>query len=172
MKKYTAILMVCLFVSACVSSTNIKTRPDGANVFIDNIKVGVTPMRYSDTAIAGTAKALKLEKEGYESFETVIRKSEFEWGPCIGGIFVLFPFIWILGYPETYEFELNPEKKLSNVQQQNRYPTIKGIILNNKETIYGEIINMTTEKVEIQTKDGKVKIYPFNDVENFIKTNE
>jgi hypothetical protein len=172
MKKYTAILMVFLLVSGCVSRTNIITHPHGADVFIDNVKVGITPLQYSDTAIAGTSKALKLEKEGYVPFETVIRKSEFEWGPCIGGIFFLFPFVWILGYPETYEFELDPGKKLSNVQQQNKYPMITGIVLNNKEIIYGEILNMNAEKVEIQTKDGKIKTYQFNDVEGFTKTNE
>jgi hypothetical protein len=46
----------------------------------------------------------------------VLRKSEFQLGPCIGGLLVFFPFVWILGYPEAYEFELEkltePEKKL------------------------------------------------------------
>jgi hypothetical protein len=99
----------------CASTTNIKSRPEGAEVFVDNVRIGVTPARYSDTAIAGSTKALRLKKEGYKPFETVIRKSEFQVGPCIGGVLVLFPFIWVLGYPETYEFELEklpePEKK-------------------------------------------------------------
>jgi len=96
---------IFLFVG-CASTTNIKSRPDGADVYVDNIKVGVTPLSYSDTAIAGTTKALKLKKDGYAPLETVIRKSEFQTGPCIGGLFVLFPFVWILGYPENYDFEL------------------------------------------------------------------
>jgi len=99
----------------CVSTTNIKSRPEGAEVFVDNVRIGVTPIQYSDTAIAGTTKALKMKKEGYIPFETVLRKSEFQVGPCIGGLLVLFPFVWILGYPETYDFELEklpePEKK-------------------------------------------------------------
>ena len=103
------------FIVGCASTTTIKSRPDGANVYVDNIKVGVTPLTYSDTAIAGTTKALKLKKESYTPLETVIRKSEFQIGPCIGGLFVIFPFIWILGYPENYEFELEkitePEKR-------------------------------------------------------------
>jgi hypothetical protein len=99
----------------CASSTTIKSRPEGAEAFIDNVRIGVTPIQYSDTAIAGSTKQLRLKKEGYRSFDSVIRKSEFQVGPCIGGVFVLFPFIWILGYPEAYEFELEklpePEKK-------------------------------------------------------------
>lgn len=93
----------------CASTTTIKSRPDGATVYMDNIKIGATPIRYSDTALAGTTKSLKLTKDGYKPLETVIRKSEFQWGPLIGGLLVLFPFIWILGYPDIYEFDL--EKK-------------------------------------------------------------
>ena len=47
-----------------------------------------------------------LKKDGYKDFDTVLRKSEFRVGPCIGGVLVLFPFVWILGYPEEHEFTL------------------------------------------------------------------
>jgi hypothetical protein len=62
-----------------------------------------------------------------------------------------------------------PQKK-SDDHQQLKYSTIKGIILKNEngETIYGEILNVNSEKIEIQTKDGKVETYPFNDVYRFI----
>jgi hypothetical protein len=113
----------CLFLFVgCASTTNIKSRPDGADVFVDNVKVGSTPLNYSDTAIAGSTKALKLKKEGYATFETVIRKSEFQIGPCIGGLFVLFPFVWILGYPEAYEFELE-KMQMTEKKPQVEKPT-------------------------------------------------
>jgi len=116
--RFTRVL-IYLFCSiflfmGCASTTNVKSRPEGAEVFVDNVRIGITPIQYSDTAIAGSTKALKIKKEGYRPFETVLRKSEFQVGPCIGGALVLFPFIWVLGYPETYEFELEklpePEK--------------------------------------------------------------
>jgi PBP1b-binding outer membrane lipoprotein LpoB len=112
MKKVVAILMVFFFLVGCASNINIKSKPDGADVYIDNIKVGKTPVDYSDTAIAGSTKNIKIKKEGYVPLESIIRKSEFQLGPCIGGFFVFFPFIWILGYPKVQEFELEPEKKL------------------------------------------------------------
>ena len=109
------ICSVFLFMG-CASTTYIKSRPEGAEVFVDNVRIGVTPIKYSDTAIAGSTKALRMKKDSYRPFESVIRKSEFQLGPCIAGCLVLFPFIWVLGYPETYEFELEqlpePEKKL------------------------------------------------------------
>lgn len=107
----------------CASTTNIKSRPDGADVYVDNIKIGLTPLSYSDTAIAGTTKALKLKKDGFVPLETVIRKSEFQIGPCIGGLFVLFPFIWILGYPENYDFELE-KMQAPDEKEQGEKPAL------------------------------------------------
>ncbi|MGD0626387.1 MAG: PEGA domain-containing protein [Thermodesulfobacteriota bacterium] len=115
----------------CASTTNIKSRPDGAEVFIDNVRIGVTPVQYSDTAIAGSTKALRLKKEGYRPFDSVIRKSEFQVGPCIGGVFVLFPFIWVLGYPEVYELELEklpePEKKSQTERPVDELAGLSGL---------------------------------------------
>ena len=120
---------ICLFCSiflfmGCASTTNIKSRPEGAEVFVDNVRIGVTPIQYSDTAIAGSTKALRLKKEGYRPFETVLRKSEFQVGPCIGGALVLVPLIWVLGYPETYEFELEqlPETEKKAQAETQKLP--------------------------------------------------
>jgi hypothetical protein len=99
-------MVVNLIAVACSSKTVIRSRPEGAEVYIDNVRKGVTPLPYSDTAAAGSTKQLVLKKEGYRDFCTVIRKSEFAVGPCIGGVLVLFPFIWVLGYPDTHEFDL------------------------------------------------------------------
>jgi hypothetical protein len=104
-------ILICLFLltfllMGCASQTLIKSRPEGAEVYIDNIRKGTTPLVYSDTAVLGTAKAIQLKKEGYRTLDTVIRKDEFKVGPCIGGVLVLVPFLWVLGYPDQYEFEL------------------------------------------------------------------
>ncbi|MBW2078235.1 MAG: PEGA domain-containing protein [Deltaproteobacteria bacterium] len=104
-------ILICLFflvffLMGCASKTIIRSTPEGAEVYIDNLRMGTTFLPYFDTAIAGSTKSLKLKIEGYRTFETTIRKSEFQVGPCVGGVLVLFPFICILGYPEVYEFEL------------------------------------------------------------------
>ncbi len=106
-----ALIVIAAILSGCASSTIIRSRPDGAAVYIDNVQHGTTPLQYSDTAIAGTTKAIRLKKDGYKPLNTLIRKDKFEIGPCIGGVLVLFPFIWILGYQDIYEFELEPEKE-------------------------------------------------------------
>jgi hypothetical protein len=107
MMKFSICLLLLIFsLVGCASKTLIQSRPDGAEVYIDNVKQGITPLHYSDTAIAGSTKSLTLKKEGYRDFTTVIRKSEFQAGPCLGGVFVLVPFLWILGYPDQHEFEM------------------------------------------------------------------
>ena len=107
-------VLFIFFVVSCSSKTLIKSRPEGAVAYIDNVRKGITPLTYSDTALAGSTVHLKLKKEGYRNFETTMRKSEFQAGPCIGGVLVLFPFIWLLGYPDEHEFELEKlDKKQS-----------------------------------------------------------
>ena len=104
--RIVALMALVALISSCASTTVIRSKPEGAAVYIDNIQKGITPLQYSDTAIAGTSKSIRIEKEGYKPLDTVIRKDTFQIGPCIGGLFVIFPFIWVLGYPDAYDFEL------------------------------------------------------------------
>jgi hypothetical protein len=106
LKLFILFMVVNLTAVACASKTAIRSRPEGAEVYIDNVRQGVTPVYYSDTAALGSTKQLVLKKSGYRDFHTVIRKSEFKVGPCIGGFLVLVPFIWVLGYPDTHEVQL------------------------------------------------------------------
>lgn len=55
---------------------------------------GVTPLTYSDTKIVGSVTTLRLEKEGYETFNTLLSRNErVDVGAIIGGLFVLVPFL-------------------------------------------------------------------------------
>jgi len=112
MKKLISVVFaVAVFVSGCASSTLINTVPGGAKVYIDGQLLGDSPVSHSDTAVSGATKAVLLKKEGYKDKTTLIRKEEAKVGPIIGGLFFLFPFIWTLGYPDSYTFELEPESK-------------------------------------------------------------
>ena len=105
-KSILVVLAVAGFVSGCASSTLIKTVPEGAKVYIDGQPLGTSPASHRDSAVAGTSKTVLLKKEGYKDKTALIRKEEVKVGPIIGGIFFLFPFIWCLGYPDSYTFEL------------------------------------------------------------------
>lgn len=95
--------------AACTSSTLIQSRPAGARVFLDGEPVGVTPYLMADTKIIGATTVVKLEYPGYEPFSAAIqRNEEFQVGPCIAGVFLLVPFLWVMGYRGTHTYEMRP----------------------------------------------------------------
>lgn len=93
--------------------------PDHAKVYVDGQLKGKAPVTQKDTAIAGSSKTVVLKLDGYHDTVGTIRKEEVEAGPLIAGIFFLFPFIWIMGYPSRYVFELEPEPSV---------PEVKGVV--------------------------------------------
>jgi hypothetical protein len=69
----------------------------------------------TDTKIVGSTTVVRLELEGYEATNGVIARNEqFDVGACIGGVFLLFPFLWIMGYKPLHTFELKPAQGTQN----------------------------------------------------------
>jgi hypothetical protein len=95
--------------TACASSTTIQSVPAGARVFLNGEPVGSTPYTMTDTKIVGSTTTVRLELPGYETVNGVIsRNEEFDVGACIGGVFLLFPFLWIQGYRPLHSYEMRP----------------------------------------------------------------
>jgi hypothetical protein len=105
-KVLIAILAVSFISTGCASRTIIKSRPDGATVFIDDIQRGITPYRHRDVKVLGSTRRVRLQKEGYMPTEALIVKDEFRAKNCIGGCFFMPLLLWSQGYPAEYEFEL------------------------------------------------------------------
>jgi hypothetical protein len=104
-----AAALALVVASGCVSSTMINTVPPGARIYLDGALVGNTPYVMSDTKIVGAVTHVHLQLEGYEPLDIAITRSEqFDVGACIGGFFVLVPFIWIMGYTPNHVYELQP----------------------------------------------------------------
>jgi hypothetical protein len=96
-------------LAGCGSSTIIQSQPSGAKVFLDGMAAGNTPYTMSDTKIVGSSTQIRLEYPGYQPLNTVIsRNEEFDVLACIGGVFVLVPFLWIMKYKPVHQFELQP----------------------------------------------------------------
>ncbi|MEN9918309.1 MAG: hypothetical protein RL662_745 [Bacteroidota bacterium] len=121
MKKYkikvvSFILAGSLLLASCSSSTVIRSNPEGARVFIDGQSVGVTPYKHSDTKIVGSVTDVQILKDGYEPFNTTISRNEkADVGAIVGGLFLLFPFLWTMGYNPSHSYELVPAGKTLNV---------------------------------------------------------
>jgi hypothetical protein len=105
----SAAALTLFSLSACASTTIIQSQPPGARLYLNGEPVGVTPYTMTDTKIVGSTTTVRLEYPGFEPTTGVItRNEEFDAGACIGGVFLLFPFLWIEGYRPWHVFELRP----------------------------------------------------------------
>lgn len=108
-KTISALLAFSFFLVSCSSTTMIQSSPGAAKVYLNGEPVGVTPYTHSDTKIVGSTTNVRLEKEGYETLNTSFsRNEEADVGAIIGGIFVLFPFLWTMKYKPVHTYELVP----------------------------------------------------------------
>ncbi len=114
-KKLIVLVTAICFLVGCSSTTMIKSNPPGAKLYLDGQYKCETPCTHSDSAASGTSKTVLLKKEGYKDFTGTIKKEKTEVAPIIGGIFLLFPFIWMLGYPEEYNFAMEVQKETSSL---------------------------------------------------------
>jgi hypothetical protein len=95
------------FASGCASTTLIRTEPPGAKVYLNGELAGRTPLPMTDTKIVGSTTYVRFVMDGYQPFDTVIIRNEmFDPGACLGGVLVLFPFLWIMGYKPDHYYEL------------------------------------------------------------------
>lgn len=113
--KVTALLLaVGVFLGSCSSTTLIQSNPSGAKVYMNEEYKGTTPFTYSDTKIVGSVTNVRLELEGYETFQTVLSRNEsVDVGAIIGGLFVWIPLLWIMKYNPVHTYELKPLKNAS-----------------------------------------------------------
>ena len=106
------VLSISILLSGCASTTLFQTTPHGAKLYINEELVGNTPFTYSDTKIVGTTTIIKIKAEGYEDFNYVLKRNEeANVGAIIGGVFLLFPFLWVMDYKPMHNFELVPLNK-------------------------------------------------------------
>jgi len=121
------ILSVALSASlvSCASTTLIHSQPSGAKLYADGVYLGTTPYTYSDTKIVGATTLLTLKKEGCRDANVTMARSEkFEVGACIGGVLVLVPFLWIMGYNPQRSYELECSRS-----SENKDPLLDNVLM-------------------------------------------
>jgi hypothetical protein len=114
------LLLSIMFLNSCASSTMITSLPSGAKLYINDELVGETPYKYSDTKIIGSNNHVRIEKEGYQSFQTSFARDEqVDIGAIVGGVLVLVPFLWTMKYNDTHKYELLPLVTTSASSEKN-----------------------------------------------------
>ena len=98
-----------ILLESCASSTVIQSNPNGAKLYLNSNYAGTTPYTHTDTKIVGSTTMVRLEKEGYQPFNTSFARDEkADAGAIIGGLFLLFPFLWTMKYNPSRTYELVP----------------------------------------------------------------
>lgn len=98
-----------ILLESCASSTIIQSNPAGAKLYLNESLVGTTPYKHTDTKIVGSSTYVRLEKEGYRPLSTSFSRNEqADVGAIIGGVFLLFPFLWTMKYDPSRTYELVP----------------------------------------------------------------
>lgn len=108
------LLVICsgAIITSCASSTMINSVPNGAKLYLDGESVGTTPYRHKDTKIVGSQTDVKMEKDGFETFNTSFSRNEqVDVGAVVGGLFLFVPFLWTMKYKPTHNYELTPVTK-------------------------------------------------------------
>ncbi len=155
-KTASVVLAGVILFSSCASATLIQSTPNGATLYMAGENVGVTPYLYEDTKIVGSTTSIKIEKDGYETFNTILsRNEEVDVGAIIGGLFVWIPFLWTMKYKPEHTYELIPSNN-DNTQpfistQENPNTSIKVMKLRDLKKLLDENI-ITQKEYEIEKK--------------------
>jgi hypothetical protein len=111
LNSFVAICTAIGFIG-CSSSTTIRSTDPEAKIYVDGEYKGKGQYLQTDTKIIGSSTNVRMEKEGCEpmSFQ-FSRNEEFDAGACAGGVFLLFPFLWIQKYKPEHTYEYTCTKK-------------------------------------------------------------
>jgi hypothetical protein len=92
----------------------IESSPPGATIYIDNIKVGKTPLSVDVQGRwwyeSDSTHVIKAEKEGYETMMKTVSATKFNVAGICGGVLCLFPFLWAAETPDVVVINL-PKKE-------------------------------------------------------------
>jgi len=167
-------LAVLILLTSCGSTTMIQSVPNGAKLYLNGEYTGVTPHTHKDTKVVGTTTTVRLEKDGYETFNGVFQRNEqADVGAIIGGVFLLVPFLWTMKYNPSRTYELQPSSgvPMNNTTQKVQPQQFQEVVyLKNGSIIRGTIIEQVPGKsLKIQTVDGNVFVYEMEEVEKVAK---
>ncbi len=113
MFRYFVLTIALVSIVNCSSTTLIRSSDPEAKIYVDGEFKGKGSVSHTDQKTVGGTTQVRMEKEGCEPvYYNFSRNEEFDAGACIGGVFVLVPFLWIQKYkPEhTYEYACSKKK--------------------------------------------------------------
>ena len=117
---YLRFFVTCLLITtlvSCASTTTIRAIDSsgsidrGVKIYLDGSYRGKGEIIHSDTKIVGSTTTVNLKRKGCHSTSYSFSRSEqLHVGALIGGIFFLFPFLWVMEYNPTHSYEFQCEE--------------------------------------------------------------
>jgi hypothetical protein len=81
---------------ATTAMTKIDSSPQGAQVYLDGVAVGKTPLDLElDNTLQAGSRTLRFEAPGYDVLNTTISNSEVNVANAVGARLCLFPILWL-----------------------------------------------------------------------------
>ena len=118
MKRFAVtVVILCLVLTPVFSFAGQKTirlesNPEGATIYMDGSKVGVTPMTLNVDGRwwyeSNVKHEFKAEKAGYAPAFQTISATQANIPAIIAGFCCLFPFLWAAEIPDVVRFSLYP----------------------------------------------------------------
>ena len=110
MKVFRNIMMIALIVAVvgCSTMVRIETEPSGADVYVNDVKIGKSPVEQEYSNFVGNEYYVRIERKGYRTIRTKLDK-EFKVGALVGGLFIWPIWLWVWGPSEMQYFELERE---------------------------------------------------------------
>jgi hypothetical protein len=109
--KSAYLIMSLLLLSACSSTTTIRSSDPDARIYVNGEYVGTGQANYTDRKVAFSNNEVTLKKKGCVSADYSFRRNEDpDGGAIVGGILVGVPFLWVTEYKDehAYEFDCTP----------------------------------------------------------------
>ena len=101
---YLCILLLCL--SACSSSTVIKSSDPDARIYVNDEFVGTGQAVYTDSKVSFSNNDVTIEKSGCAPASHNFRRNEkADGGTIAGGFFVFVPGLWVTEYKPEHSYE-------------------------------------------------------------------
>jgi uncharacterized protein YceK len=125
-KFFCVSIIVAILISGCASTTQFKTSPSSASVYIDGLYSGTTPLAYKDSKMAGASTSFAFKKDGYKDLYINLKKNEqLDYRALIGGIMFIYPLLWLKKYDPVHYYELEKiegYKSTISIPDTNHYP--------------------------------------------------
>jgi hypothetical protein len=108
--KSIAIFVICaIFLAGCATMVRIDSNVPGARVTVNDEFIGNAPAQTSLSDFDFNNYDVVISADGYRAYHGQLRK-EFKVGAFVGGLFLLFPWLWVYG-PSPYQtFEIEKQQ--------------------------------------------------------------